>query len=314
MVKIAFWDNCLSERGTTVALFDYAYYNIKILSNESIILYNKKYTENCEEVVNKFKKEFNVYGVNDFSEVDKILLETKCDILYLIKYGEYDGKVSNICKTVIHCVFSCSQQHGNVYASISPWVNYNNGRYPVVPHIINLPNIQENMREMLNIPKNAIVYGRHGGYDQFDIKYAQNIVYQVAKNNANIYFLFVNTKKFCEDLPNIIHLNKIIDLDEKVKFINTCDAMIWARSDGETFGLSLGEFSSKNKPVICTNVGYPAHIHLLKEKAIWYNENNLYDILINFNKEEVSKKDWNAYKMFTPERVMALFKEVFIDN
>ena len=29
-VKIAFWDNSLSERGTTVALYDYAYYNKKL--------------------------------------------------------------------------------------------------------------------------------------------------------------------------------------------------------------------------------------------------------------------------------------------
>ena len=27
MVKIAFHENCLCERGTTVSLYDYAYYN-----------------------------------------------------------------------------------------------------------------------------------------------------------------------------------------------------------------------------------------------------------------------------------------------
>ena len=41
MVKIAFWDNCLNERGTTLAIYDYAYYNKKILGNESIIMYNR---------------------------------------------------------------------------------------------------------------------------------------------------------------------------------------------------------------------------------------------------------------------------------
>ena len=40
-MKIAFWDNCLCERGTSVSLFDYAYYNQTILNNQSIILYNK---------------------------------------------------------------------------------------------------------------------------------------------------------------------------------------------------------------------------------------------------------------------------------
>ena len=36
MVKIAFHDNQLCERGTTVSLYDYAYYNKHYLGNESI--------------------------------------------------------------------------------------------------------------------------------------------------------------------------------------------------------------------------------------------------------------------------------------
>jgi len=114
-----------------------------------------------------------------------------------------------------------------------------------VPHMISLPEHNRNMREELKIPENSIVYGRHGGYEQFDISYVHPIVYKVAKNNPNIYFLFVNTQPFCDSLPNIIHLDKIVDLDKKVEFINTCDAMLWARTDGETFGIAIGEFSFK---------------------------------------------------------------------
>jgi hypothetical protein len=105
-------------------------------------------------------------------------------------------------------------------------------------------------------------------------------------------------------MPNIIHLGKIIDLDEKVEFINTCDAMIWGRSDGETFGLSMAEFSIRNKPVITTKCGANGHLHLLKEKGIWYNQINLKYILTNFNRVESQKMDWNAYKEYTPEKVM----------
>lgn len=47
---------------------------------------------------------------------------------------------------------------------------------------------------------------------------------------------------------------KQISIYEKTTFINTCDAMLWARHDGETFGLAIGEFSSKNKPVIYAKV------------------------------------------------------------
>ena len=38
-MNIAFWDNGLCERGTTTALFDYAFYNQKILNNKSYIFY-----------------------------------------------------------------------------------------------------------------------------------------------------------------------------------------------------------------------------------------------------------------------------------
>ena len=104
-------------------------------------------------------------------------------------------------------------------------------------------------------------------------------------------------------------------MDEKTEFINTCDAMMWGRSDGEVFSLSQGEFCFKNKPIICTTTThYNGHRYLLKDKAIWYNEANLKEILINFNREEMSKLDWNAYKDYTPENVMNIFKKVYIDN
>lgn len=127
-------------------------------------------------------------------------------------------------------------------------------------------------------------------------------------------FVFLNTKPFCENLKNIIHIPIIIDLSEKVEFINTCDAMIWGRSDRETFGIAIGEFSTKNKPVLCCNVGYDGHYNLLQNKALWYHENNLKDMLINFNKELIQKNDWNAYKDYTPEKVMKIFKNIFIDS
>ena len=72
-------------------------------------------------------------------------------------------------------------------------------------------------------------------------------------------------------MKNIIHLEKIINLENKVKFINTCDAMIHARTEGETFGLSIGEFSIKNKPIITTNSGDCNHLQILKNKCILYS-------------------------------------------
>lgn len=317
---IAFHDNCLCERGTTVSIYNYAHYNETLLGNNSIILYDKNHPNNIPEVIEMFSNRFRIYGYDNWSEVDEILKRESCHILYLIKSGEADNKLSNVCKNVVHCVFNTSCQQGDVYARISDSVGDRN--YPVVPHIVDLAdhnNTNNNnqtmpMRKALNIPDDAIVFGRHGGFHQFDIKYVQDCVYNVAKTHPNIWFLFVNTAKFCEDLPNIIHINKIIDVGIKTAFINSCDAMIWGRSDGETFGLSIAEFSIKNKPVIATKCGNKAHVEILKDTAYWYTDyNSLETILTGFDKLAVLQRDWNMYKEYSPEIVMKQFDKTFIE-
>jgi len=313
MVKIAFHDNCLCERGTTVSLFDYAYYNKYYLGNKSIIMYIGNDKRNVPEVINKFKKEFPLRPYNNWNqEADNILKNEKCDILYMQKAGEWDGKKSSVCKNIIHCVFNTKFKHGDVYGRIS---NCFGGNYPVVNYMVNLPDTNLDKRKELGIPENAVVFGRHGGTCQFDIKYVHNVIDQITDENPNIYFLFVNTDKYFKPKKNIIHLDKIIDLNKKVEFINTCDAMIHARSMGETFGAAVSEFSCRNKPVITTVSGDRAHIDILKDKCFIYkNAQTLKNIFLHIynNKEEIKKHDWNAYKDYSPKKVMDNFNEIFI--
>ena len=139
MVKIAFWDNCLSERGTTVAMYNYAYYNQTILGNESIIMYNITRKETDSSVVEMFKKHFEVIGVSDFNMVDSILIDKNVDIFYITKAGEWEGQISQVRKTVVHCVFNYLQPHGNVYAGISNWIGGNYMNHQIVPYIVDLP-------------------------------------------------------------------------------------------------------------------------------------------------------------------------------
>ena len=314
-MNIAFWDNQLCERGTTVSLYDYAYFNQTILNNKSFIFYDKNSYNNNIDVINKFKKNFIVHEVNNFDEVDNYIKEYNITHIYIIKSGNKDDRLSKIAKNCIHCVFDSYQPHGDIYSSISNCVNGNNGKYPVVPHMINLPDNNNNMREKLKIPENARVFGGYGGKDSFNISFVHNVVYNIALQNPNIYFVFANFNRFCSELPNIIHLPMISDLHEKVEFINTTDAMLWGRQDGETFGIAIGEFSTKNKPVIAIKIGYLSHFELLGDKGIWYyDEISLYNILTNFNPEIEKNKYWNAYKDYTPEKVIDKFKNVYLDS
>jgi FkbM family methyltransferase len=311
-ITIGFHSNQLCERGVSVAVYDYAYYNQKIYGNKSIIFYCKHYNSDTN-VIRKFEKEFKCYAYDTFSDIDKIILDEKIDYFYNIKSGsKSDNQLVTKCPNLIHAVFTV-EPHGEKYAAISKQLSskYNN-IVDYVPHMINLPECNENMREQINIPNNAIVLGRIGGFYQFDIQIAHNAIKNILDIDSNIFFLFVNTNIFYEH-PQIIYLDKIIDPIEKVKFINTCDAMIHARSDGETFGLAIAEFSSLNKPVITSvsNIDN-SHIEILGSNGIIYDtEESLIEIFKNIRTIIKSKNDWNAYKEYTPEKVMKKFMDVF---
>lgn len=315
-MNIAFWDNALSERGTSLGLFNYAYYNESILRNKSYIFYDKNYTTiNNKDIIKKFEKHFIVTPIHNFKEVDNYLLKYNITHIFIIKGGEKCHRISRVAKNCIQCVFNCYQPHGEIYCSIAPWVKGNNGKYPVIPRIITLPRHDNNLRKKLNIPEHAIVYGGYGGKTSFSIPYVHKVVYSIAKNNPNIYFLFANFNTFCPELANIIHLPTIIDPKDKVEFINTSDAMLWARIDGETFGQAIAEFSICNKPIIASKVGDLCHVRFLGDNAFWYNnENDLNKILITFDKNNVKNKDWNAYRDYEPEKVMKIFNEVFLNK
>jgi beta-1,4-mannosyl-glycoprotein beta-1,4-N-acetylglucosaminyltransferase len=313
-ITIGFHSNQLCERGTEIAMYDYAYYNQKLYGNKSVIFYCKHSLNNDSNAITKFEKEFKCYAYDDFSDIDKFILDEKIDYFYNIKGGEKsDNQLVTKCPNLIHAVFTVDP-HGDKYATISKQLSlkYNN-IVDYVPHMINLPECSKNMRIQLNIPDNAIVLGRIGGFYQFDIKIAHNAIKQIVDLDSNIFFLFVNTNKFYEH-PQIIYLNKIIDPIEKVKFINTCDAMIHARSDGETFGLAIAEFSSLNKPVITSVSNMDnSHIEILGSKGIIYDTvDSLMEIFKNIRTIIKSKDDWNAYKEYTSEIVMKKFMNVFI--
>src|SRR5690606_2780639 len=107
----------------------------------------------------------------------------------------------------------------------------------------------------LAIPKDAIVFGRHGGDTTFDIPFAKQVVKKLARERSDVYFVFLGTKSFVfrhlfRPYKNVIFLPTTTEEIYKSKFINTCDAYLHARKQGESFGIATGEFSVKNKPVI----------------------------------------------------------------
>jgi hypothetical protein len=310
MIKIAFHTPVIDVRGTCVCLYDYADYNEKILGNTSIIIV-PEYSNNDNIALLKFIRRFKVIMYNDLESAI-----SDCDILYCIKYGKFDGIVSKKIKTVIHCVFDLSEPHGDVYVAVSETLAHKYGMNDFVPHMIGLQpsKTKENLRYYLNIPEDAIVFGRYGGMDTFDLELAHNAIKRAVRDVNNLYFVFINTPIF-DIHPNIIFLSKITDLDEKNRFICTCDGYLECGSLGHTFGLAIGEFSVNNKPIIAYNgpVWNTAHLNILKDKGIYFKtEEELYEILITFDKNLYCKMDNNCYKEYSPDKVMKKFSNIFL--
>ena len=260
------------------------------------------------QAYNKFNDRFEMYYYTSPQDIDNIVINNNISHLFIIKYGTWDGIISNYCKNIIMCVFDVSNPHGHVYTPIGQTINdLYNTNYPVTPHMITLPECNEDLRDVLNIPKNAIVFGRYGGKESFDVNFVYPVIHNLVNTREDVYFLFMNTNVFYEH-KNIIYLPGSADMIFKRKFINTCDALLHARSQGETFGLTCGEFSICKKPVITWGRSYEReHLLILKEKAVIYNTaEELTNILETFttNKYDVSE---NGYMFYNPTNVMEIF-------
>jgi len=315
-IIVAFLSNKLTLRGTEIAIYDYADYNEKLLNNKSIIItrdYEKiKHEFDVDiQAYNKFKSRFNVLYYENMHDVDNIIIQNNISHLFIEKAGDWDGILSSKCKNIIHCVFSTTQPHGQIYTPIGQTINnLCNTNYPVMPYMVTLPNHDENLRDILHIPQDATVFGRYGGKESFDITFVYDVIKNILEVRKDIYFLFMNTSVFYKH-KNIIYLTGSSDMHFKRKFINTCDALLHARSRGETFGLTCGEFSICKKPVITwANSRENEHLLILKDKAILYrNPYDLYNIINTFTKNTYNM-DNNGYMFYSPENVMNIFKNI----
>ena len=192
------------------------------------------------------------------------------DYIYIQKSGQKDKWKSNKIKTLVHAMYpqTLKQVHGHAYAFISEWLSnkFSNKKINFIPLIVeNYPTIK-NLKKILKIKKNQIVFGCHGGSSSFDLKFVKKAIIKVASENKNIIFLFLNIDKFA-NLKNIIFLKGTSNEIYKRKFLNTCDAMIYGRSLGESFGLACAEFAVLGKKIISYKYNrHRNHIFCLNKK------------------------------------------------
>ena len=281
----------------------------------------------------KFEKRFpgrtHLLMRNGRSEVDELLVNTSAHAFYATQYGTVAGTVvwptpsqGGKVKTLLHAVFDGNEPHYDSFAVIGDTIPRAPG-VPVVhyiayvsPEVLALPGL----RSEWGVPPTARVFCRHGGPDTFDIGFVREALCEHARAHPTDYFVLLGTAgSACEaGLPNILHLPKNVDMAFKQRYLNSCNACVHARSDGETFGLGVAECSMTGLPVLtfCSPPAAAAfHIATLGKEALLYcsKEELLralagFDVQLHAGRREVYQA---LYAPFGPSATMLEFMENF---
>jgi len=317
-MKVAFHSRALTERGSEGAMLDYARLNRSVLGNESILCLPDWPEYAGNPLLQKWREEFPVILYRNKNDFGARLRREKVENIYLTKPGPDDGFLVPGLRNCVHAQFLCDEFHGDAYAYLSSWMSrvMTGWEDSFVPFFVPRFVSEEDLRRKLGIPKGAKVFGRHGGWDTFNIPFARKAVIKHARNFTGDHFVFLNTEPIrgTERLSNVHYLQATVDPVEKAKFIATCDAMLHARWHGETFGLAVGEFAVLGKPVITFSESRErAHLEMLGKQALLYrNAGELAEILREFCPHKTYGTEYEMYA--DPKVVMELFQNKFFED
>jgi hypothetical protein len=179
-----------NERGTAVATYYYAHFNETLLGNRSVFL--ARGSSRGTPSVEYFAKRFPIHFYEEQADLHDILKDNEVKLCYHLipgrkAHGQPNYRRPEGCRIAYHCVSSTSDPAGDAYAPISRYLNDKNGTsFPLVPHMISLPDHNRDMREELSIPADATVIGRHGGACRFNIHFAHELLHETVQSNPNI--------------------------------------------------------------------------------------------------------------------------------
>ena len=303
-MNFAFCDYQLCEGESTNYIFHYAFHH-QNEKNKSYIFYDKYNKNNNKYVIEKLEQDFHVYGIDYcLMDIDDYLIKYNIKEIFLIKSCDIHHRINSVSTYCIHYIYP--KPPLDEYKYCFPWFDKMKKQQIVVtpPSPSPLPKHDENMRTELNIPENAIVFGLVYKSTTFFNLFIYRVIFNIIKYCPNIYFIFVNDRIKSYEI-NIINLSKFNDLHETVKFINTCDAIIWGLNYENIF-TSIEEISKFNIPIIAhteceKEISYS---YLFGPKIIWYsNEDEFTQIFINFYSKS---KDHKTYFQYLSDKMMNL--------
>jgi hypothetical protein len=276
-MRLGFHTKQLSERGSERAIFDYASVLERAYGIQPRIFVPADAREVVPEVQRVFARRFEVVRYSGPDDID-------CDALYVIKRGRRSHVTTRI-PELIHAMFDADDPHGHRFATISRWLSKQSRRVvelprgpalrlprfkrpPFVPHILDLADLEDDLRAEIGVPEEGVIFGRHGALRSFSIPWVKDTVREALAIRDDIWFLFLNTERFIEH-PRVRHLEVTTDRGMIRSFINSCDYMLHAKREGETFGLAVAEFAAAGVPVIsCTRTIGNAHFEMVPSELM----------------------------------------------
>ena len=310
-MKILMHSNSITERGTTSALIDYAS-GLREFGLNPVITWDEKHPTNKPNFVRLIRENFQTAPYVDFDEIKQ--QSSRFDAAYFIKGGEYDGRILDIEKNLIHVVFQNYDPHGSDYFYVSEWlaefvtqkfqVPMEQRPLPYLPHIVDLPKQKRSIRDKYGIPSSALLGIRIGGYDTFDIKFVHYVVKFLLQTNKQLYFIFVNTREFIRH-PRAFFVEAITDKQTKSDYLQSSDFFLHARGGGESFGIAIVEAMSLGVPVLAWRGGTDLnHTELLGHQSLYNNALDLFNKIQGIGQYSDISRNFDVAMNFKPEPVI----------
>ena len=287
-MRVLLHDNQICERGTTTSLLDYGRV-LQQRGHDIAVSYWSGSSANVPAVIERVGREFPLLAHPEPDYLPASLGDF--DAAYLIKAGLQDGILLPEAHNLVHAVFQEYDPHGSRYVYISEWLARavrervdqkgneelrefgaqavklgcaNALAFEHLDLIVDIPEPQSGIRQQLGIPEEAFTILRFGGYDTFDIGWAQQTVVRLLDENPHWYFVGLNTAPFT-DHKRALFLPLVPDNVEKASIIAASDVFLTARGQGEAFGVAIAEALQIGIPVLAWNGGIDQnHIAMLK--------------------------------------------------
>ena len=240
----------------------------EILGQEKLLCYDSP--SELLKIIQK-KKPFILHrysaGIPEFPFVAEIKKHTNHFISTSV-FGDQDDTI-DISKVIY--VSKHVQWMADKVGNAEKGVFYPN--HHVVRNPIEAPYSSDNLREELNIPNDAFVFGRIGRDDD-NIYDSTNIEAYAKIERDNTYFIFVNPSGKCRSdikrlgIKNAKFIERTTSEVRLSQFFNSLDVLAHARKDGECNPANVWEAAAHRKPVISHyGTTYNGHLETIQDSG-----------------------------------------------